>query len=242
MAVDSPEDAATSTAQRARSSTPERVSAWLFAYIREEGVEVGERLPTERDIADRCNVSRATVRQVLAAFQAQGIVRVRHGDGCYLVNHPEDQRALTRLLMRERPLAEVLEARAALELTIARLAAERRTETDLGAIRAALEAMRSEIEAGEVGVAGDAGFHQAVTAAAHNPLMAELLDYLGSDLGRVRAASLQTPGRPHQSLQQHAAIADAIERGDVAGAEEATREHIAAIVELVVTPGQDGPS
>lgn len=217
----------------ARVSTYSRVEDWLFAYTREHDVEVGQRLPTERDMAARCGVSRATVRQALAALQAQGIVRVRHGDGCYLARRPEDQRALTSLLTRQRPLREVLEARAALEVNLARLAARRRTAEDVRAMSGALALMERELAEGGAGLDGDRRFHEAVTAAAHNPLMAELLDHFSGDLLRVRSVSLTSPGRPRRSLTQHQAIADAVERGDGPAAEAATREHLEAIAELI---------
>jgi GntR family transcriptional regulator, transcriptional repressor for pyruvate dehydrogenase complex len=217
-----------------RAPTHARVEEWLGEHIRANDVRIGERLPTERDIAASCGVSRATVRQALAALQARGVVRVRHGDGCYLVRYPEDQRALASLLTRQRPLSEVLEARGALEMTIARLAAERRTPDDLRAIAAALDHMVRQVERGGPGFDGDRRFHEAVATAAHNPLMAELLDHLSGDLVRVRNVSLTTPGRPERSIRQHRAIAEAIERGDAAGAEQATREHLDSIVDLVV--------
>jgi GntR family transcriptional regulator, transcriptional repressor for pyruvate dehydrogenase complex len=223
----------------AKVSTHQRVIDWLSADITDRDVQVGERLPTEREIAVQCDVSRASVRQALAALQALGIVRVRHGDGCYLVQRPEDRQALAALLTRQRPLDEVLEARTALEVTLARLAAERRTESDLRDVAAALELMEDELAAGAPGEAGDQAFHQAVTAAAQNSLLAELIDHLGGDLGRVRTVSLTTPGRPARSLAQHREIAAAPPPRDPAAAERAMREHIQAIVELVVPEDDD---
>jgi GntR family transcriptional regulator, transcriptional repressor for pyruvate dehydrogenase complex len=204
----------------------ERVADWLLTYISDEELEVGTKLPTERALAERFDVSRASVRQALAALQSKGIIEVRHGDGTYLRRRPEERRALETLLAKRRKLSEVIEARSVIEVTLAGLAAARRDERDVRAIRRALDHMRTEIESGGLGAEGDRLFHGAVTAAAHNPLLGELMDYLGGLIHETRIASLSQPGRPLRSAAQHEAIAGAIEAGDVAGAETAMRAHI----------------
>jgi GntR family transcriptional regulator, transcriptional repressor for pyruvate dehydrogenase complex len=216
----------------------EHVADWLLTYISDEDLGVGTKLPTERALAGRFDVSRASVRQALAALQSKGIIEVRHGDGTYLRRRPEERRALETLLDKRRKLSEVIEARGVIEVTLAGLAAARRDERDVRAIRRALDHMRTEIESGGLGAEGDRLFHGAVTVAAHNPLLGELMDYLGGLIHETRIASLSQPGRPRRSAAQHEAIADAIEAGDVAGAESAMRAHI----ELVGSQDRPEPS
>jgi GntR family transcriptional regulator, transcriptional repressor for pyruvate dehydrogenase complex len=204
----------------------ERVADWLLAFITETGLEVGARLPTERALAERFDVSRASVRQALAALQTQGIIEVRHGNGTYLLRRPEERRALEALLAKRRHLSEIVEARSVIEVALAGLAAARRDEDDLRAIRAAVDHMDREVDGGGIGAEGDRRFHGAVTAAAHNPLLGELMDYLGGLIHETRIASLSQPGRPRRSAEQHAAIAEAIAAGDVQAAEAAMRAHI----------------
>ncbi|MBS3940907.1 MAG: FadR family transcriptional regulator [Actinobacteria bacterium] len=210
----------------ARTALYERVAGWLLDYIAERGVAVGARLPTERALAERYDVSRASVRQALASLQAHGVLEIRHGDGIYLRRRPEERFALEALLDKRRHLPEVIEARSTLEVALAGLAAQRRTDADVRRIWQALEVMDADIGAGGIGAEGDKRFHGAVTAAAGNALLAELMDYLAALIHDTRIASLSQPGRPPRSSRQHRAIAAAIEAGDAAAAQAAMRTHI----------------
>lgn len=210
----------------ARTALYERIAGWLLDDIADRGVEVGGRLPTERALAERYDVSRASVRQALAALQAHGVIDVRHGDGIYLRRRPEERFALEALLDKRRHLPEVIEARSTLEVALAGLAANRRTEADVRRIWEALAVMDDDIRAGGIGAEGDRHFHRAVTAAAHNALLAELMDYLAVVIHDTRIVSLSRPGRPPRSSEQHRAIAAAIEAGDPAAAQAAMRAHI----------------
>src|SRR5919112_2316015 len=143
----------------------EQVMSQIQLWIAENGLEVGDRLPPERELAARLGVSRATVSQALVAMEVVGMVSVRHGDGVVLVD-PEGSTKVARALRRHaRQLPEIIEARDALETKLAALAAERRTESDLAAIDEALAFMAHDITAGGRGVEGDERFHAAVTAA-----------------------------------------------------------------------------
>src|SRR3954454_4313866 len=148
----------------------EQVVTQIEAWITENGLAVGDRLPPERELATRLGVSRATVSQALVAMEVVGMVSVRHGDGVILIE-PEGSTKVTRALRRHaRQLPEIIEARDALETKLAALAAERRTEADLTAIDEALAFMEREVAAGGRGVEGDERFHAAVTAAGHSRL------------------------------------------------------------------------
>src|SRR6185436_10265956 len=130
----------------------EQVMAQIQAWIAENSLEVGDRLPPERELATRLGVSRATISQALVAMEVVGMVSVRHGDGVVLLE-PEGSTKVTRALRRHaRQLPEIIEARDALETKLAALAAERRTEADLTAIDEALAFMEREIAAGGRGV------------------------------------------------------------------------------------------
>ncbi|MFA9430462.1 FadR/GntR family transcriptional regulator [Egicoccus sp. AB-alg2] len=209
-----------------RTALYERVADWLLAYVAERGLAVGDRLPTERALAERFDVSRASVREALAALQAQGVLEIRHGDGIYLRHRPEERLALEALLVKRRRLSEVIEARSVLEVTLAGMAARRRTHADIRRIWLALDLMDADIAAGGIGAEGDRHFHAAVTAAARNPLLAELMNYLAGLIHESRIASLSQPGRPPRSSRQHRAIASAIEAGDPHEARAAMQAHI----------------
>ena len=207
----------------------EQLIAWLTSHIAEHDLQVGDRLPSERVMATRAGISRASVRQGLTSLQTKGVVEVRHGDGAYLVRPIRDAETLETLLAQRHRLPEVMEARSALEVELARLAATRRTDEDLEAIDAAINQMAAELDSGEAGLDGDAQFHLAVTNAAHNRVMAQLMGHIAWSVANVRRSSLREPRRRETSLDQHRAIAKAIRAQDPDAAMHAVREHLAHV-------------
>jgi GntR family transcriptional repressor for pyruvate dehydrogenase complex len=216
----------------------EQVAERVLSHIVQTGLHEGDRLPTERELATRLAVSRASVRQAIAVLEAQGILEVRHGNGTFMRQVDRSSEPFARLLLRRRRLPEVLEAREALELKIAELAAKRRTAADVEAIEAALARMEGEVTDGDIGVDGDKAFHHAVALASHNTLLCELMEYSAEDIEETRVESLSQPGRPPQSLVDHRRIADAIRVGDVREAVEAMRAHIFLVGDVALLDGK----
>ncbi len=112
------------------------------------------------------------------------------------------------------------------------LAAARRTDEDLAAIDAALEVMARGSATGDRGAHGDELFHQAVTAAAHSAVLAQLMAFIAEMILETRIESLGQPGRPEQSLASHRKIADAIRAQDPDGAAGAMLAHIELVSDL----------
>ncbi|MHA6803406.1 FadR/GntR family transcriptional regulator [Salinifilum ghardaiensis] len=213
----------------ARTRLYEQVVARLREHVTAAGLRAGDRLPSERELSDRFGVSRASVRQAIAALEVQGVVEVRHGGGTYLRRDTVETEPVDELLDRQRRLPDVLDAREALETKLAELAAQRRSADDLVAIDAALGRMRTEIEEGDFGLDGDRRFHAAVTAAAHSDLLAEFMRRLDDDIAESRAESLRQPDRPQRSLAQHERIAEAIRAQQARAAATAMRRHLRTV-------------
>jgi GntR family transcriptional repressor for pyruvate dehydrogenase complex len=207
----------------------EQVIEQLRAYVADEGLKAGDRIPPERELADRLGVSRVSIKQAIVALEVQGLVGVRHGGGTYLRRDSLDAESVDVLVDRKRRLPDVLEAREAMETKLAELAAHRRTEEDLAEIDDALTQMREEIDAGELGLNGDRRFHAAVTAAARSSLLAQFMQSIAGQIAESRQESLQQPGRPPRSLAQHQRIADAIRASEPAAAAAAMRRHVRTV-------------
>jgi len=230
MAEPKPRDSALRPVSRPRlyKKLVERV----LAYVSQEGMSAGQRLPTERDLAAQLGVSRASVAQAVVALEVQGILSVRQGDGIYLLRQADPSESVQELIKRRQRLPEILEARHAIEVKITSLAAQRRTDQDLAAIDAALDEMAAQVAAGEHGCDGDMTFHAAVTAAAHNPILTAMMDLLAGPIEETRRESLAQPGRPRQSLASHRSIAKAIRSGDPARAARAAHRHITLVADV----------
>ena len=217
-----------------RSRLYEQLVERLLALIHEMHLVAGNRLPPERELAADLGVSRASVRQALVVLEVQGLIEVRHGEGAILLENRPDSAVLAAVAAHTRRLPEVIEAREALEVKLAALAAERRTDEDLARIDTALTEMDEEINRGERGLAGDEKFHGAVTAAARSALLADLMREISMSIRESRIESLSQPERPQVSLDSHRKIAEAIRSGDDVAAGEAMREHIRLVSDIAL--------
>ena len=210
----------------------EQLAARLLDYIEITGLGVGDRLPSERDLAQALKVSRASVRQATVALEVRGTLEVRHGDGIYLASLPHDSGRLMELTTQRHRLPAILEAREALETQLAGLAAARRTQSDIAAMDQALDVMAADIDAGGRGEEGARLFHEAVTQAARSPLLADFMAGLAGPISETLRNSLGEPGRPPRSLRAHRQILAAIRREDVPGARQAMRRHLKMVADI----------
>jgi GntR family transcriptional regulator, transcriptional repressor for pyruvate dehydrogenase complex len=212
----------------------EQVVQQILAWIDDNGLDVGDRLPPERELASRLGVSRATVSQALVAMEVVGVVAVRHGDGAVIVDSSGTSKVVDALHRHAERLPDVIEAREALECKLAALAAVRRTAEDLARIESAMEVMAADIKAGGRGLKGDELFHAAVTAAGHSSLLQRLMREISDLIRETRIESLSQPDRPRESLEGHRLIAEAIHAEDAARAAAAMREHIAKVSDVAL--------
>ena len=153
---------------------PTRASTEVITQIRQAifagRYRPGDRLPTERDMAQQFGVSRVTVRDALRALEAGGLIEVKVGGqgGPYVTEPNVNQLSTslgTHLMLQGTTFRELTEARLALETTAARLAAERASVEDLAIMAACIE---PESSAPEVTADRSVDFHAAVVGAAHN--------------------------------------------------------------------------
>src|ERR671916_343422 len=87
----------------------EQVVSQIQAWIAENGLEVGDRLPPERELASRLGVSRATISQALVAMEVVGMVSVRHGDGVVLIEPAGSTKVVSALRRHAQQLPEIIE-------------------------------------------------------------------------------------------------------------------------------------
>jgi GntR family transcriptional repressor for pyruvate dehydrogenase complex len=217
----------------------EQIVQQLTDHIREAGLRPGDRLPPERELAARLGVSRASLAQALVALEVLGVISVRHGDGVVIEEAVTDRQVVSALRARRDRLPDIIEARSALEVKLAALAAERRTDEDLRAIDDSLEKMAADVAAGDRGVEGDELFHSAVTAAGHSALLGRLMQEISELIRETRLESLTQPDRPAASLAGHRRIAEAIRAGDPKAAAEAMQDHIRLVSDIAVLCDRD---
>lgn len=217
--------------------TPQKVYLQAMNQIRgliEEGhYRPGDRLPSERQLSEQLAISRPSVREALSALQAMGLIRIKAGDGAF-VEGPRNEFAALLLSKEDNPL-ELLEARLAIEPSVAELAARKRSEDDLRSLRTVLEEMAAALAAGMHPVEGDRQFHLAIVRATHNDTLyasvAHLVDQMGGSIWhQVKKKGLSGAGLPAKYHEQHAALYKVIERGDARRAKVAMQQHVQSIV------------
>lgn len=218
----------------ARPRLYEQLVEQILGYIESARLGPGDLLPAERELAERLGVSRATLAQALVALEVLGVIDVQHGTGAVLRHRASVASVIKGLREHRSRLPDIVEARSTLEVRLAALAAERRTDEDVATIDRALEAMQAEIDDGDRGAHGDELFHQAVTAAAHSPVLAQLMAFIGEMVLETRLESLAQPGRPEQSLESHRGIAAAIRGRDATAAAQAMQRHIELVSDVAL--------
>ena len=194
----------------------------------------GDKLPSERELADQFGVSRTVVREAVRGLTGRGVISVRAGSGLRVaaLDPVAVSESLTLLLRSntEFDYHHVHEVRALLEVQIAGVAAERATEEDVAVVRRAAEKMERSRGVEQM-AQRDLDFHRAIAAATHNPLYLVLHDAIGDALIEVRRANHSHGGR-QEAIESHRAIVERIAAHDRAGAERSMRTHLEAVEEL----------
>lgn len=211
----------------------EEIIDQVKSLIAEGILNPGDKLISEREMADRLKVGRSAVREAFRALEAMGVIEIRQGEGTFIKEVSTDSLAqtLALFLMTERDTTrELLELRKILEVEAAGLAAQRHTEEESRKMEEALEQMEKDIASGDLGQQADWHFHYAVAEASHNSLLVRLMDSIGDTIRRVLRTARQelyrTPGTPQRLLGEHRAVFDAIRNSRDQEARRAMCEHL----------------
>lgn len=182
----------------------------------------GERL-IESELCDRYGCGRAVARAALVQLESEGLV----------VRQPNRGATVRRISVSE--AIEITEARAVLERLIAARAARRATPGERAELQGVIADMREAVDRGDGARYGDLNrtLHRRLCEIGHHAVAADLVLNL-----RNRAVSHQyrlamMPGRPAQSLRQHAAIVDAVVAGDEQAAADAMETHLASVLDVL---------
>lgn len=204
----------------------------VLTKIMDDTFPVRSRLPTEAELCKDYAASRPVVRQALLRLREDGLIQTRQGSGSVVLRRPGTEIQEFAPLNSIADIQRCFEFRIALEGEIAGLAAQRRDDTDLARIKAALDKLDEVLETGAFGVDEDFEFHLAIARAVGNVFFTSALQSLKPQtqfgMNLTRQLSL-TSNRERLALikAEHARIFAAIREQDPAAARDAMREHIA---------------
>lgn len=186
---------------------------------------IGERLPTEPELSAELGISRNTVREAMRVLAFSGLIEIRQGDGSYLRSMTDPLGAMKAL--SHCTLAQAQETRQILEVEAVGLAALRRTDEDLAALHAALNASGDHYHGDlEHYINCDLVFHKRLVDAAHNPALSELYQYFSSIVGAQLRQTLNIQSRRQAVFDLHGALLDAVEQQDPERAKALSRQLI----------------
>jgi GntR family transcriptional repressor for pyruvate dehydrogenase complex len=232
----------TSASPRRILSMSEQVAATIQQRIRDEGLGPGDRLGTEEQLAREYGVSRPTLREALRILSSARLVRPMSGPkgGIFVSRTPEESvrrsvsDSIAMLLdLKGTTIEELLEARMMLEVPIARLAASRATKDCIEEMRAAIEDAAANPDDDAIKLAAKARFHRAIASAAGNAIVESVMGWAVEVL-QPRLKELIAPVCDNAVLlDQQRNILRAIEEADPAAAEQAMRDHLGHLSDLV---------
>jgi DNA-binding FadR family transcriptional regulator len=207
-------------------SAAAQVADQIVEAIREQRLSPGDRLPAERDLAQRFGVSRPTIREALAALELAGIVQSYKGKGTLIIATASQVASWGVEVLPP----QVFEARLCIEPVLAALAAEKQYAEDIAHLHEVLAELEAEFEATGA-YESDLPVHRAIARAARNPILQRALEDalvhtqspLWVDLRRRALAKLQTR---EGHIDETRRVVAHIERGEPAEAAAVWRRHL----------------
>ena len=201
----------------------------------------GERIPAERELCQKLNVGRASLREALKALEIMGMIETRLGDGTYVCKRSEFfSRPLLWAIVSssEAEAHELVEARRLIEVELAGMAAERITPENLKHLGEHLDLMEKSKENPLDFAQADINFHIAIGQAAHNSILMNALHLIRNLLQQWISSSLTIAGVSETALEQHKQIFMAIAKKNSAAARAAMQDHLNAMAKPLLDAQQ----
>jgi GntR family transcriptional repressor for pyruvate dehydrogenase complex len=205
----------------------------IKSLINLKNMEPGEKLPSERLLADRLGVSRGSIRNAIQKLEFYGLLKSMPQSGTFIADLglTAINGMIHQIINLPTPdFKSLVETRIFLELKLVKFAASRRTEEDLSEIEEVLEKYKFKVLAGEDAVAEDLLFHLSIAKASHNPslnrLMLSITPQIITDFEKYHVCKSNTA---LNAIDEHQAIVDAIRFKDPSRAEEKMKEHFSVL-------------
>lgn len=206
----------------------QEVAEGLRALIVQGGYAPGDRILTERQIAEHLQVGRSAAREAILLMEIEGVLEVRKGSGIYLkaMEHSTPKGDANDI----GPF-ELIQARQLLESAVAGLAASTVTKADIVRMRDALELERSNIASGAQDYSGDELFHRLIAEATQNSVLVETVNGLwekreGSRMWARLHERIFVSDYRLRWLDDHSVILSALQRRDPEAARRAMWQHL----------------
>lgn len=214
----------------------DRVAARIMALIADGNISPGERLPGERQLAEKMGVSRVSVRAALQNLKAQGFLEAVQGGGTRVLAAAGDMTSPLGQLaeVQEQNLHDLAEIRALLEVWAAKRAARHATDDQITELGQALEKQKNSSSTKEK-MSQEFNFHYLVGkssgSAVYMHIMDVIRDIIGTSLEFHQYDLFQEPADAGVAVSHHKEVFEAISSRNATGAEEAMRSHLSWVLD-----------
>ncbi len=213
----------------------EEIVEQIRQLMTDGNLKPGDKLLSERELAERLQVSRASVREAIRSLEIMAFVEIKPGEGTFVRSQNTNDIILPLamfLAVEKSSFLEMFEIRRVLETATSSMAAERATEEELDQIRTAYEQMEESINFrdSEKGEEYDTIFHYTIAEATHNSLLIRLYRTISEDFSRTISTARRylfiDEQNPQRILDHHRKIYEAIKDHNPKKASEAMLEHL----------------
>lgn len=206
----------------------------LIPFLVQRQYEPGERVPSERELAERFKVSRGQIREALSYLEALRVIERRAKSGVYMAAQDSSVEALALFAQLGIPLTaadvqQSVETRRIQEIAAIRLACERRTEENLVRLREILAAEGEHVAAGQSMAEDDRCFHQEIIRATQNGVFSRIVNIFYVMTSAQRSLYFRDPARGRRSHGEHLDMFAAIERREAPLAAELMTAHLTGV-------------
>lgn len=199
----------------------------LMNYIRNEPVEIGEKIPNEFELAEKFGVGRSTIREAVKALESKGVLEVRRGAGTYVTGtstREDDPLGLAKLGDKYKLALELLDVRMMLEPEIAAMACAHITPEEKERLKQLCDEVEALYVSGQNHAKKDVEFHTCIAKCSRNRVVEVLIPIINTAV--LTFVNLTQRQLMKETLETHRAIADSILKGDPVGAKCAMNMHL----------------
>ena len=216
----------------------ESVIEQIMDLIKNNELKPGDKLPPERELAEKLSISRGSLREAFRVLESRGLIKSKPGGGRYIREIRKNGHNSTEniiLSLEKSSILELLEAREMFEVKIAEITAQRATPEDIKSIEKALNKMNEEEGLkDDKKTESDTEFHLAIASASHNFVFVNIIKLHLDLLRNTREKTQQIPGRREERWREHQAILQAIKEHNSKKAGEAMLKHLRNVREVLV--------
>lgn len=223
-----------------RKTIPRKVVDRICELIAANQLKPGDKLPSERELAEVMNVSRPTIREAFKILSATGFIHIRQGNGVFVADQSERLDNLASILfLQTDTIYELFEVRKMIETESAAKAAVKGTTAYLEQIcamthdcydKAVVHQQFANPQQRETFLSeSDQQFHLMVAEAAGNEVVVRIMNNLIDLLRQSRMQSMKIPGRVEQSLTEHIRIAEALKERNSSLARMRMFDHLTSV-------------